>query len=325
MSELTFRALRALADGHFHSGEDVARALGRSRATLSEALKMAPELGVDLFSVRGKGYRLAAPIEFLDAAAVGARLSAAGSRVRLQVIDQVDSTSTRLLELAAAGAPSGTCLAAEWQSAGRGRRGRSWVSSVGGSLTFSLLWRFERGAGQLGGLSLAAGVAVARALAECGVERAQVKWPNDVVADFRKLAGILVETSGEIQGPTVAVVGVGVNYRLGERAIDRIDQPVVDVASCASPVPARGALLAAVLSHLGRVLEDFDRGGFAGVRDAWRSLHAYQGRAVRVIPPREPPFDAEVVDVAPDGALVVATHDGRTQALASAEISLRAK
>lgn len=325
MSELTFRALRALADGRFHSGEDVARALGRSRATLSEALKQAPELGVEIFSVRGKGYKLAAPIEFLDTRAIDERLAAEGSRVRLQVAEQVDSTSTRLLELAAAGAPSGTCLAAEWQSAGRGRRGRSWVATVGGSLTFSLLWRFERGAGHLGGLSLAAGVAVARALVECGVARAQVKWPNDVVTDFRKLAGILVETSGEIQGPTVAVVGVGVNYRLGERAIDRIDQPVADVAGCASPVPSRSELLAALLSHLGRVLDDFDRRGFAGVRDEWRALHAYQGRPVRVVPPRDAPFEARVADVAPDGALVVETADGRSVALASAEISLRGR
>lgn len=325
MSELTFRALRALADGRFHSGADVARSLGRSRATLSEALKCAPELGVEIFSVRGKGYRLAAPIEFLDAASIAARLAREGSRVRLSVADRVDSTSTRLLELAAAGAPSGTCLAAEWQSSGRGRRGRAWISTVGGSLTFSLLWRFERGAGHLGGLSLAAGVAVAHALVECGVERAQVKWPNDVVIDLRKLAGILVETSGEIQGPTVAVVGVGVNYRLGERAIDRIDQPVADVAGCVAPAPSRSALLAALASHLGRALEDFDRRGFAGVRGEWRALHAYHGRPVRVVPPRDPPFEARVTDVAPDGALVVETADGRAVALASAEISLRTR
>jgi BirA family biotin operon repressor/biotin-[acetyl-CoA-carboxylase] ligase len=97
------------------------------------------------------------------------------------------------------------------------------------------------------------------------------------------------------------------------------------VARCASPAPSRSAVLAALLSHLGRALEDFDRRGFAGVRDAWRALHAYHGRAVRVFPPREPAFDAEVTDVAPDGALVVATPDGRTVALASAEISLRAR
>lgn len=323
MSALTFLALRRLADGRFHSGEDVARALGRSRATLSEALKRVPELGVEIFSVRGRGYRLAEPIEFLDAAAIGRAL--AGSGVRVEIVDEVDSTSTRLLERAAAGAPSGTCLAAEWQSAGRGRRGRSWVSALGGSLTFSMLWRFERGAGQLAGLSLAVGAAVARALAARGVERVQVKWPNDVVADFRKLAGILVETSGEMQGPSVAVVGVGVNYRLGERTVERIDQPVTDVAHCAPRVPARTDLLTRLLLELAATLEQFERHGFAAARDAWRALHAYQGRRVRVLPPREAPFEATVTDVAPDGALVVALPDGRALALSSAEISLRGK
>jgi BirA family biotin operon repressor/biotin-[acetyl-CoA-carboxylase] ligase len=199
------------------------------------------------------------------------------------------------------------------------------VSSLGGSLTFSLLWRFERGAGHLGGLSLAVGVAVARALAAGGVERVQVKWPNDVVADFRKLAGVLVETSGEMQGPSVAVIGVGVNYRLGERAIDLIDQPVADVAQCCPNPPSRSELLARLLSSLGATLEEFEAAGFASVRDAWRSMHAYQGRRVRVMPPRDADFDADVVDVAPDGALVVRTLDGRTLALASAEISLRRK
>jgi BirA family biotin operon repressor/biotin-[acetyl-CoA-carboxylase] ligase len=198
VSALTFQALRRLADGRFHSGEDMARSLGRSRATLSEALKCVPDLGLEIFSVPGRGYRLSEPLEFLDAGAVAHDL--VGSGVSLEVVDEVDSTSSRLLALAAAGAPSGTCLAAEWQSAGRGRRGRSWVAALGGSLTFSLLWRFERGAGHLGGLSLAVGVAVARALAACGVERVQVKWPNDVVADFHKLAGILVETSARCRG-----------------------------------------------------------------------------------------------------------------------------
>lgn len=323
MSALTFRALRELADGRFHSGEIVARSLGRSRATLSEALKRVPELGIDIYSVRGKGYRLAEPLEFLDAAAIAATLRAQGSRMALQVVDEIDSTSTRLLELAAAGAASGTCLAAEWQSAGRGRRGRVWIASLGGSLTFSVLWRFERGAGHLGGLSLAVGVAVARALAEAGASRVQVKWPNDVVVDLRKLAGILVETSGEMQGPSTAVIGIGVNYRLGERTLERIDQPVIDVAHACAPVPSRSALLAALLLHLERVLAQFERDGFAGVREAWRAMHAYQGKRVRVAAANEAPFEAQVVDVAPDGALVVATGDGRQLPLASAEITLR--
>ncbi len=325
MSALTFLALRRLADGRFHSGEDIARSLNRSRATLSEALKLAPDLGVELFSIPGKGYKLAEPIEFLDADSIASHLRAMDARVSLQIVDEIESTSTRLLQLAGEGAASGTCLAAEWQRSGRGRRGRSWVSSLGGSLTFSLLWRFERGAGHLGGLSLAVGEAVARALTSGGVERVQVKWPNDVVADFRKLAGILVETSGEMQGPSVAVIGVGVNYRLGERVLDLIDQPVTDVAQCSPVAPSRSELLARLLGTLAASLEEFDRNGFAAFRDSWRALHAYQGRRVRVLPGRDPAFDAQVTDVAPDGALVVTASDGRVVNLSSAEISLRGK
>ena len=325
MSALTFQALRALADGRFHSGEEMARSFQRSRATLSEALKRAPEMGIELFSVPGKGYRVPEPIDFLDAAAISSELARQDKRLRLDVVDEIESTSTRVLQLAASGATSGTCIAAEWQSTGRGRRGRTWISRLGGSLTFSMLWRFERGAGHLGGLSLAVGEAIARALSECGVPRVQVKWPNDVVVDLRKLAGILVETSGEIQGPSVAVIGVGVNYRLSERVLDRIDQPVTDVWQCAEVAPSRSDLLARMLVTLASSLDAFDRAGFAASREAWRALHAYQGRRVRVTPGRDAPFDAEVVDVAPDGALVVSTADGRTVPLASAEITLRAK
>ena len=323
MSALTFLALRRLADGRFHSGEEVARELGRSRATLSEALKRAPDLGIEIFSVRGRGYKLAAPIEFIDVARVREQLGAAAPRVRLQAVDEVDSTSTRLMALAEGGAPSGTCIVAEWQSAGRGRRGRSWIAALGGSLTFSLLWRFDRGAGHLGGLSLAVGVAVARALRAAGVERAQVKWPNDVVSDLRKIAGILVETAGEMQGPSVAVIGVGVNYRLGVQTLDRIDQPVADVAQCSAAPPSRSDLLARLLKELVAVLDAFERNGFPALRDAWRELHAYHGRRVRVVPGRDSPFDADVVDVGPDGVLVVRTPEGRLVSLASAEISLR--
>lgn len=319
MNALTFQALRCLADGRFHSGEQVAKGLGRSRATLSEALKAAPQLGVEVFSVPGRGYRLSEPIEFLDANEVAAMMGPIAPRVRLEVADQVDSTSTRLLARAAEGAAAGTCLAAEWQSGGRGRRGRTWVGRLGGSLMFSLLWRFDRGMGDLAGLSLAAGVAVARALRDCGVARAQVKWPNDVLVEGRKLGGILIETSGEMQGPSMAVIGVGVNHRLGELA-GTIDAPATDVASHAASMPSRNLVLARALVHLVGILEAFERTGFAPLRDEWRSLHAYQGTRVRVTPPREPAYEADVVDVAEDGALVVSAA-GRTHRLASAEIT----
>jgi BirA family transcriptional regulator, biotin operon repressor / biotin---[acetyl-CoA-carboxylase] ligase len=322
MSALAFQALRLLADGRFRSGEDIARGLGRSRAALNEALKVAPLLGVDLFRVRGKGYRLAAPIEFLEAPVIVAALGSCASRVRLILLDEIDSTSTRLSALAAEGAPTGTCVAVEWQRAGRGRRGRAWQSGLGSGLAFSLLWRFERGAGHLAGLSLAVAVALARALEEAGATGVGVKWPNDLVVDDRKLAGILVETTGEMLGPTAAVIGVGVNYRLPEALVARIDQPVTDVASACASLPSRNTLLGSMVRELVGELDAFERSGFAASREAWRARHPYAGRRVRVSPSNEAAYDADVIDIADDGALLVAAAGG-TQRLTSAEVSVR--
>ena len=322
MGPLTFKALRLLADGHFHSGAEIARRLERSRATLSETLKGAGELGVEVFSVPGRGYRLAQAIEFLDAHAIVSRLGPVASRVRLTLLDEVDSTSTRLASLAQAGAPSGACVVAEWQRAGRGRRGRAWQAGLGSSLTFSILWRFEQGPGHLAGLSLAVAVAVARALEGAGIAGVGVKWPNDLVHDWKKLGGILVETSGEMLGPTAAIVGVGLNYRLGEALARRIDQPATDVASCGPALPSRNVLLAGLLAELVACLERFARDGFAAFRDDWTARHAYAGRRVTVLAGDEPAHVAEVLDVADDGALVVAAG-GATRRLTSAEISLR--
>ena len=322
MSALTFKALRLLADGRFRSGEAIARGLGRSRATLNEALKIAPLLGVDLFRVRGKGYRLASPIEFLDAKAIAAALGPAAARVRLVLLDEIDSTSTRLAALAAEGAPTATCVAVEWQRAGRGRRGRAWQSGLGSGLAFSLLWRFERGAGHLAGLSLAVAVALARALENAGVARVGVKWPNDIVVDGRKLAGILVETSGDMLGPTAAIIGVGVNYRLPEALLARIDQPAIDVAGACVSLPSRNALLGAMARELVAELDAFERSGFSASRDAWRARHAYAGQRVRVLPSNEKAYDAQVVDIAEDGALLVSAA-GQTLRLTSAEVSVR--
>ena len=322
MRTLTFKALRLLADGHFHSGAAISRRLARSRATLSQALKHAPDLGVEIFPVPGKGYRLADPIEFLDAQAISARLGSRAERVSLHVLDEVESTSTHLSALAGAGAPSGSCVVAEWQRAGRGRRGRRWHAGLGASLTFSLLWRFEAGPGSLAGLSLAVAVALARALERSGAAGVGVKWPNDLVCDWRKLAGILVETSGEVAGPTAAVIGIGVNYRLGIALERQIGQPAVDIASiCASP-PSRNALLADLVAEVIAALEQFERTGFAPFLGPWRERHAYQDRRVLIQSGDGPPREVRIVDVDADGALVVSDGEASVR-LNSAEVSLR--
>ena len=118
------------------------------------------------------------------------------SRFTLEIVDEAASTNTLLLERAAKGARSGEALAAEWQTHGRGRLGRLWHAAPCGALTFSLVWRFARGSAALAGLSLAAGLALVRALTKLGVSDVRVKWPNDLVWHGRKLAGILIEMQG---------------------------------------------------------------------------------------------------------------------------------
>lgn len=322
MGPTALRALRLLADGRFHSGTAIAQALGRSRAAVCDALQGARLSGIEIHSVPGRGYRLPHPVDFLDARRVNARLAASGHHSRVTVLEETDSTSTQLAALSATGAPRGAAIAAEWQHAGRGRRGRAWRASIGGSLTFSTLWRFECGPGHLSGLSLAVAAGVAEALEAAGCVGVGLKWPNDLVAGWRKLGGILVETTGEMQGPTAAVVGIGLNYRLSEALARQIDQPATDLAQCSATLASRNELLAVLLAALEDTFRRFERGGFASFRDAWRARHAYAGERVTVQEGERAPRLATVLDVAEDGALLV-SFGSATRRLTSAEISLR--
>ena len=327
---LTFTLLRELSAEHFTSGAELAAKHGVSRSAISDALKDANTLGVQIFSLTRRGYRLAEPLQLLDIDVIRQRMGASLHRVDLRLVDVIDSTNAALLNQAntgiATGAVSGTCLAAEIQTAGRGRRGRAWQSALGASLTFSLLWRFESGASSLGGLSLAVGLAVANALRALGID-AELKWPNDIVVDDQKLGGILIETQGDMLGPTVAVIGVGLNVRLPDALWLAIDQPATDIATVSataavtSPALNRNVLLPAILSQLVAVLDQFQRGGFAVLRDQWRALHAHQGCLVDIHAATET-YVAKVIDVSGDGGLIV-ERDGVRLSLTAAEISIR--
>jgi BirA family biotin operon repressor/biotin-[acetyl-CoA-carboxylase] ligase len=241
----------------------------------------------------------------------------------MEVADVVASTNTVLLHKAALGAPHASVLAAEYQTQGKGRRGRSWETTLGGALTFSLLWRFNHGIAQLGGLSLAVAVALIRAMRDIGLHEAAVKWPNDLIHRYRKVAGILIELQGEALGPAAAVIGVGVNLRLSEAARQRIDQAVTDMQSVLGAAPPRNELLAKLLLHMEAVLRQYEEQGFAALRDEWQRAHAYEGRTVALALPSGVRETGEVRGVAEDGALLVHTSGGLRR-FAAGEISLRA-
>jgi BirA family biotin operon repressor/biotin-[acetyl-CoA-carboxylase] ligase len=322
LTSLTFSVLRLLSEREFRSGEDLARSLGVSRSSVWKSLRGVDEAGVTVLTLRGRGYRLAEPIDWLDPAQIHRHLGVHGEHYEVRVVDTVESTNTSLLEQAVAGASGGLVLAAELQTRGRGRRGRAWHTGLGGALTFSVLWRFEQGAGLLAGLGLAVGVALVRALRSLGVENAMLKWPNDLLVHHQKLAGTLVELQGDVLGPSLAVVGVGINVRLDKPTRQRIDQAVTDLAAAGAPRD-RNRVLGHVLAELAEVLEAFTVQGFGPLRKEWDGYHVYAGRPVTLLLPNGGRTEGTVAGVGDDGALLLQTSTGLRR-FHSGEVSLRA-
>ena len=322
MAVLPFVVLRMLADGRFHSGEAIARSAGMSRGSVWLAVRELERAGLDIYKVRGRGYRLPQPVSVLELDAIMRHLGCAAPLFTLELTDSVDSTNTLLMRRASAGAAHGTVLVAEHQSGGRGRMGRTWHAGIGGGLMFSLLWRFEQGAGALVGLSLATGVALARAFEQLDVAGAALKWPNDVIWTGAKLAGILIEMQGDALGPSFAVIGVGVNVRLTESVRTQVEQPIADLETACGRTLDRNEVLALVLSVLHGVVQDFSRAGFAPLREEWQRRHTHQNRVVTVGLPDGTVHRGTARGVAEDGALIVQAS-GELRRYHAGEISLR--
>ncbi len=323
MSQFTFPVLHVLADGQFHSGEALAQHFNVTRATIWNAIQHAESLGIEVFSVRGRGYKLPNKINLLDKSEVLKAIGEQRAWFNLQILDEVASTNTYLMQQK--GAAHATCVAAHVQTHGKGRRGRTWVSQLDASLTFSLLWRFQCGAAALSGLSLAVGVALIRAFNALGVNQAQLKWPNDVLVldenkHGKKLAGILIELQGDLEGPSAAVIGIGFNLNLPKSVLASIDQPAIDLASVKEI--DQNILLGTLLKHLADVLRSFETSGFIGLRDEWLQYHAYENKAVRMLLPNGTAVEGVVKSVADDGILLVETALG-LQRFSAGEISLR--
>lgn len=331
LTPLGFSLLRQLSDGAFHSGEDLAATVGLTRARVSQLLKQAETAGLSLERVRGLGYRLTATPDFLDAAEVRRKLAEFTGKIphlsplEVEVVDQIGSTSTELLRRSQRRDIHGAVLAAEWQSAGRGRRGKAWSAVAGGSLTFSIGWRYEQGAGYLAGLSLAVGVAVVKALEAEGLGGVELKWPNDLVHRHLKVGGILVELNGDALGPSIVVVGVGLNVRLPVEIRRSLEQPVSDLTTVAgrgAPAIDRNHLLARLVAELASTLDAYSRTGFPAFAAEWQRRHAYQGKPVKLLLPDGASVKGTVAGVDSTGALVLADGPRRARFL-SGEISLR--
>ena len=315
-----------LSDGQFHSGSELGRVLGVSRTAVWKHVAALADLGVVVERVRGRGYRIPGGLELLREAHVQSCLSdqAIALLDQIRIHGQIDSTNADLLRRSPPAAGRGRAVLAELQTQGRGRRGKAWVSPFACNLYLSMDWLFAGGIGEMEGLSLAIGVAVAEAIADSGLDSVSLKWPNDVLFNRHKLGGILVELSGDSEGPCRAVVGVGLNVAMPAKSAATVDQAWIDLATArGGEAPSRNTLAANVLNHCLPLLASYPEVGFSHWRDRWMQRDAF-GDSPVTLTSASATTHGVARGVDERGLLLLETESG-LQRISGGEVSLRVR
>ncbi len=304
-----------LADGEFHSGEQLGEALGMSRAAVNKHIQTLKSWGLDIYTVTGKGYSLAMPLQLLDEALIQAHLETSG----IAVIPVIDSTNQYLLDRMDQ-LESGFACVAEYQQAGRGRRGRKWFSPFGANLYLSMYWRLEQGPAAAMGLSLVIGIVMAEVIQSLGAESVRVKWPNDLYLNDRKLAGILVELTGKTGDAAQIVMGAGINLGMRGEGTSEINQGWINLQEAGVTID-RNQLAAHIINSLRAALPLFERDGLAPFIPRWEKLDNFINRPVKLlIGEREVYGIARGIDK--QGGLLL-EQEGVSKSWVGGEISLR--
>jgi len=324
VSDSQDKILNALKDGKFHSGESLGELLGVSRTAVWKQLQKLEEIGLQVESVKGTGYRVANGIDLLvkDDITTHLRETNRNEPRSIELFQSLDSTNKYLQEQAEKSGCSGSVVLAERQTSGRGRRGKTWVSPFAANIYMSILWDFEQGAQALEGLSLAVGVAVRRALIEVGLEDVRLKWPNDIYIGNKKLGGILLEMIGDPAGHCSVVIGVGINVSMPASIAVNIDQPWTDCCSESDAPIARSRLAALLIDNIFDILNDFESLGFAGYRDEWQEADAFKGLQGTISTPRDS-VSGTVIGVDNSGAVQLKLMSGEVKSFIGGELSLR--
>lgn len=314
-TKVPLKLIAILADGSFHSGEHLGELLGMSRAAINKHIQTIREWGLDVFTVPGKGYSLPSPIQLLDVERILSQLT----DKRVTVLPVVDSTNQYLLDRITE-LQSGDACVAEYQQAGRGRRGRQWISPFGANLYLSMFWRLDQGPAAAMGLSLVIGIVMAEVLKDLGAEDVRVKWPNDLYLNDRKLAGILVELTGKTGDAAQLVIGAGINLAMRETNANAINQGWINLQEAGINID-RNELAATLLNELRQSLRQFEIDGLAPFIARWRALDNFIDRPVKLLIGEQQIFGiARGIDQ--QGALLL-DQNGVIKPFIGGEISLR--
>lgn len=324
ISPNVIHVLRLMSGGEYFSGEQLGALLGVSRAAVWKQLQLVEALGVSIERKRGKGYRLSRDLSLLDAEKI---LSFADSDAKDQISElvvetELTSTNKYLMDRCAnRDSIHGVVVTAERQTAGRGRRGREWHSPFAANVYVSIGWSFHQGIAAIEGLSLAVGVVVCEALSFFGLDKVELKWPNDILVDGKKLGGVLIELAGDPAGECHVIVGLGLNVMMPSADVDKINQPWIDMHSCGINVD-RNRLMGQLLTRLIVLLSGYEKDRFLLYREMWERLNAHKNQQVSLVTPVKS-ITGLMLGVTNSGALRLEI-DGDEQVFLGGEVSLRA-
>jgi len=328
MLDLQDQILTVLGDCRAQSDDSLAEKLNVACSQIEDERRLLMEAGLHLDFLDDRYYRLGIHVELLSKEVIKRHLMplrcSATVACDLKILRTIDSTNRYAREHFAKSELSGVVILSESQTAGRGRLGKVWASPFAANIYMSIIWRFDRGAEALQGLSLAVGVGVRRSLTRLGVSGIQLKWPNDVYCEGKKLGGILLEVVGDPKGQCTVIIGVGINVAMPMAAAEEIDQPWTDLISAGATKLSRNLIVANLIASIFEVLNDFPALGFAAYREEWESSDLYQGSQGTVSNPAGS-VSGTILGVDGSGALRMRLVSGEEQRFIGGELSLRGK
>lgn len=310
------------AGGEYLSGEEISRRLGVSRTAVWKRIRRLKEAGYEFDASPKLGYRLSGSAAALDADRIGSLLSTNRFGRGLTLLTKTDSTQTEAEKLAREGAPEGTLVVAEEQTSGRGRQGRVWHSPPGRGVWMSAVLRPEGPLTAVPQLTLLTAVAVCRAIRSVSGVEAGIKWPNDLLADGRKLCGILLEAVVEDGRVLHCIMGIGIDANLSESDYPEELRERVTSLRRESGLPVdRCALIAAVMNEFESLYALYAERGFGPIRLLWESLSVTLGREIVV---RDARGERRGVahGLGEHGELLMRTEDGQVSPVYSGDIEL---
>jgi BirA family transcriptional regulator, biotin operon repressor / biotin---[acetyl-CoA-carboxylase] ligase len=298
--------------------------MGCSRVSVWKAVSQLKDIGVEVFSVRNKGYRVPSSLSILNEKQIQHELGEIAQFINFELIHVIESTNSYLMQRANE-KPHATVVATNFQTKGKGRRGRLWQSHLGESLAMSILWKFSKGASQLSGLSLVIGIALQRAMRKIGIQNSFLKWPNDLLVkvedSYYKIAGVLIELQGDMESRSSAVIGIGLNYQLSDRLRKKIDQPAMGIKALLDQELHLNQLIAIVIREIIKILSDFDQQDFLSFKQEWLTYHAFDKKPISFLKANGESVKGQVFDLGADGSLIIEKDSGEHESLLSGEVS----